>query len=55
VFERVSRAWQIRHMGTHSARQNSAVVISDTMLKFHEQDRRAWYASAWCERLTEVA
>jgi len=55
VFERTSRVWQVRHMGVRFAQENSAVVISNTMLKFHEQDRRAWYAAVWRERLTEIA
>ena len=50
AFERASRALQVRHMGASAARHNSAVVISDTMLKFHENDRREWYATQWRER-----
>ena len=47
VFERTSRVWQVRHMGVRFAQENSAVVISNTMLKFHEDDRRAEYQHVW--------
>ena len=50
ALERVSRALQVRHMGMSAARHDSAVVISDTMLKFHENDRREWYATQWATR-----
>lgn len=49
--ERVCRALQLRRMGHGAAdRHDTAVVISDTMLKFHENDRREWYATQWRER-----
>ena len=54
VCERASRAVQLRRMGNAAAGRGTAVVISDAMLKFHENDRRQWYAEQWEERVRAV-
>ncbi|NTU99333.1 hypothetical protein HGA64_05030 [Candidatus Falkowbacteria bacterium] len=57
VFESWSRFFQLKKMHknkpNHQA-QGTAVVISDTMLKFHEEDRREYFASEWQGRINMV-
>lgn len=57
-FERVFRAWQRAFMDRHEkvgARPfATSVVISDTMLKFHENDRRGVYREEWRKRNREI-
>ena|SRR3989344_4588972 len=56
-LEMYARAWQKKRieqkMASHAI--PNAVVISDTMLKFHENDRREWYRAAWEERKKQYA
>lgn len=51
LCEYASRAIQLERMGPLAVGRDTAVVISDTMLKFHENDRRQWYAEQWTARL----
>ena len=54
-FERYARRFQLEKMNRNtqsvSRQNNSNVVINDTMLKFHEQDRRLEYRRHWEEKL----
>lgn len=51
LLERASHALQLKRMRGAAHGRDTAVVISDTMLKFHENDRRQWYAEQWEERI----
>lgn len=53
ALERVARFVQQKRMGATEPK-GTAVIISDTMLKFHEQDRRAFYATEWLARTNEL-
>lgn len=49
-IERLARSRQIKRIERQPHAAPPAVVISDTMLKFHESDRRAEFQAAWLER-----
>lgn len=51
LCEQVSRAVQLQRMGSSAVGRDTAIVISDIMLKFHENDRRQWYAEEWATHL----
>lgn len=51
LCEQVSRAMQLQRMGSSAVGRDTAVIISDIMLKFHENDRRQWYAEEWATHL----
>lgn len=54
--EKHTRAWQKKRMKEKSVSHavSSAVVITDTMLKFHENDRREWYRAEWEKRVSVI-
>lgn len=57
-LEKIIRKIQLKKMSNNinsaAAENDTRVVISDTMLKFHEKDRRAEYREKWGERLKEL-
>ena len=54
-LERLAKTIQLSYMSARgrATGEKKGVIISDTMLKFHEQDRRADYQRAWHERLQQ--
>ncbi len=57
IPERVFRSYQQRVMPErlrHLANQDTRVVVNDSMLKFHDTDRRQQYLDAWRRRVQEV-
>jgi len=49
-FERLAKLVQMKHLPAklkNQANQSSDVIINDSMLKFHDQDRREEYRSRW--------
>ena len=54
-FEKVARSLQKKKMSKNkhslSRKDDSRVVVSDTVLKFHEKDRREFYRDAWFEKI----
>lgn len=52
LAEKGYKKWQLRRARAKRGNKNpGAVIISESMLKFHESDRRAEYAAAWQARL----
>ena len=55
--ERLFRRYQMKIMPSRlqdAANQDSRVVVNDSVLKFHDNDRRAQYLERWRERIGEV-
>ncbi len=59
ILERQAKEMQLHKMkkNTHSVQDadDTRVVINDTMLKFHENDRRARYRTQWQQRLASLS
>lgn len=57
-LEKIAKKIQLKKMAANFssvANQNDTrVIISDTMLKFHEQDRRAEYCERWVNKLKQL-
>lgn len=51
VFEKMARIVQKRKIDAQAHAPAPAVVVTDTMLKFHETDRREQYQKIWQEKL----
>lgn len=49
-LERRARSWQRRRIDARPHAPEPSVVISDSMLKFHEEDRREEYQKEWLRR-----
>lgn len=58
IIEVKAKRWQKKKMGRniHSLQDlpDSRVVVSDTMLKFHENDRREYFRQRWRNRCFEL-
>ena len=48
--KKIQQAKMKRNPQNVHAHNNTHVVISDAMLKFHENDRRAYYKEEWKKR-----
>jgi len=53
--KRIQEAKMKFNTGSVHGEQNTHVVISDTMLKFHENDRRAYYQGRWYETVQKYS
>lgn len=53
-FENIARFFQKKRIDSQTHAPVPAVVISDTMLKFHEQDRRDHYQKVWHSKIAEL-
>lgn len=51
VFEKMARIVQKRKIDAQAHAPAPAVVVTDTMLKFHETDRREQYQKIWQEKV----
>ena len=54
-LEKIARKFQKTRIDAKPHAPAPAVVISDIMLKFHEQDRREEYQKKWFETITRLS
>ena len=57
-LEKLAKIIQLKKMSANrssvASQNDTRVIISDTILKFHEQDRRAEYRDQWLEKLNSL-
>ena len=57
-LEKKSRQWQREKMSANveslQSFPDSRVIINDSMLKFHENDRRVFFRQRWKDRCFEL-
>jgi len=54
LTEHLAKYLQLRHMSHHTTNPKSSIIISDTMLKFHNEDRRKNFRSTWERKVKAI-
>jgi len=54
IFKKIQKRKMIKNIGSIQHEPDSRVIISDTMLKFHENDRRIFFKQRWIKRCKEL-